>query len=496
MENNLVLKKIPGDYALKHRILPLDDTGNQVVVAMTEAGSRELLKELQFVLGATISVEIWPEDRLLTAICAAYNLQPPVENGIEDTADSGFHFIEKQQTNGRPESETDRGEDRSVINLVNRFISKAIQMKASDIHVESYEDQFRIRFRIDGKLMPVDVAHKGKRQAIVSRLKIMADMDIAEKRRPQDGRIRMANGAKKVDIRVSTMPTDFGEKVVLRILDKSSLSLSLDNLGIDNSILLSFKKVLQMPYGMVLVTGPTGSGKTTSLYAALQFLNRPEINVITIEDPIEYNLPGINQTMVRSDIGLAFSGILRTVLRQDPNVIMLGEIRDSETAEIAVRSALTGHMVLSTLHTNDAISTIVRLVDMGIEPFLVANSLKMVLAQRLIRKICQNCRGPAPVDWQRYQNYNLPDDIQQHVFYRGAGCGRCNNTGYQGREAVIEALVIDDDFAGQIMAGATMTDLRRLAAAKGLKHLNDIALQRALDGRTTLAEVVSETFVG
>ncbi len=498
MEN--LQKIIPANYAVKNKVLPLDSENGQVTVAMANAGNHELLSELRFIFNKKIIPEEWAEKELLEAIYQAYQLTD--ERLTAEGNNLNFEYLEKR-VDAPVGEESPKVEDRSVIQLVNRFISEAIRLKASDIHVESYEDDFRIRFRIDGKLIEYDKPARIKKQSIVSRLKIMADLDIAEKRRPQDGRIRMSqrdqflkNGPKTVDIRVSTMPTDFGEKVVLRILDKSALKLSLDLVGFDDRVLENFRKILKMPYGLVLVTGPTGSGKTTTLYAALNYVNHPDVNIITIEDPVEYNLHGINQTMIKPEIGLTFAGILRTVLRQDPNIIMVGEIRDSETAEIAVRAALTGHLVLSTLHTNDAISTIIRLTDMGIEPFLVANSLKMVIAQRLIRKNCPKCKTTDHIDREFFDKYHLPDTIRQHRFYRGEGCQYCNHTGFSGREAVIEHLVMDDDFSDLILNRANLTELRTLAKKKGLATLSDIGLNKAIDGTTSLPEVIYETFMG
>jgi len=494
-----LLKTIPASYALKNHVLPLREENGVVVIAIAETSNTDLLNELKFIFNKDIITEQWPEEKLLAAIREKYQLSGEELSG--EKSSRGFEYLEKKATNAA-EGDLPKVEDRSVIQLVNKFISEAIRLKASDIHVESYEEDFRIRFRIDGKLVEYERPPKNKRQPLISRLKIMADMDIAEKRRPQDGRIRMSqrdhsvkSGDKTVDIRVSTLPTDFGEKVVLRILDKSSLKLSLDALGFEKKVLTDFKKVLKMPYGMVLVTGPTGSGKTTTLYAALNFLNKPDVNIITIEDPIEYNLPGINQTMVKPEIGLAFAGILRTVLRQDPNIIMVGEIRDSETAEIAVRSALTGHLVLSTLHTNDAISTIVRLIDMGVEAFLVANSLKIVIAQRLIRKICPKCRTEDKEALAQFQHHNLPAELKEITHYKGAGCQYCNQTGFSGREAIIEHLIIDDEFARLILNNADIGQLRAFAKSKNLMSLKEAGFQKVLGGKTTLAEVISETFV-
>lgn len=488
-----LIKMIPADYALKHRILPIKGKTGNITIATANPGNSELAQELRFIFNQKIIFEQWPEDRLLTAIHKAYQFNGHQPENAASADDQPFEHVEKHLSQ-TTDAHVPKVEDRSVIQLVNRFISEAIRQKASDIHVESYENTFRIRFRIDGKLMEFEKPPGSKRQAIVSRLKIVADMDIAEKRRPQDGRIRMKSGQRTVDIRVSTLPTDFGEKVVLRILDKSALQLSLENLGMSPEVLSRFQKVLKMPYGMVLVTGPTGSGKTTTLYAALNYLNRPDVNIITIEDPIEYNLQGINQTMVRADIGLTFANILRTVLRQDPNIIMLGEIRDGETAEIAVRSALTGHLVLSTLHTNDAVSTIVRLIDMGVEPFLVANSLKMVVAQRLIRKICPHCKTADKDAWQRFQHYHFPKKMETYPLYKGAGCQHCHQTGFSGREALIEHIIIDEEFAQHIQRDANIGELRALARSKGFTTLKQAGLKKAIEGKTTLAEVIGETF--
>ncbi|MCB0311958.1 MAG: type II/IV secretion system protein [Calditrichaeota bacterium] len=487
-------KLLPAEYALAHAILPTGHRNGTVLMAAAVEPDINLLNELQLLFDRQIEIELWSRQELLEAIREKYQLRPGQSPVDKETAQ--FEHLERHSQQAPPAANTVAGEDdHTVIHLVNRFISEAIRLKASDIHVESYENLFRIRFRIDGKLVESEKPPVAKRQAIISRLKIMADMDIAEKRRPQDGRIRMKNSHQTIDIRVSTLPTDFGEKIVLRILDKSALQLSLDALSMGEDILARFKQVLQLPFGMVLVTGPTGSGKTTTLYAALEFLNREDVNIITIEDPVEYNLTGINQTMVKADIGLTFSSILRTVLRQDPNIIMLGEIRDGETAEIAVRSALTGHLVLSTLHTNDALSTVVRLIDMGIEPFLVANSLKLVMAQRLVRKICPHCKTVDNDSRRQFERYDLPDRVLKSPLYRGAGCSHCYHTGFSGRQALIEAVVIDDDFAQLIGNQADIYRLRELAGSKQIPTLRDAGIQKVVDGETTLGEVVAETWV-
>jgi type IV pilus assembly protein PilB len=484
-----IFKLIPVKYALKHCILPLGYDNSSVKIAMTDSNNCKLLNELQFIFNKRILPEVWDEGKIKEEINKRYQIS---EDKIELNTAESFEYIDKESEKSG-ESIFPKNNDQSVIKIVNNLISDAIHIRASDIHIESYEDDFRVRLRVDGKLIEHEKPPKERKQAIISRLKIMANMDIAEKRRPQDGRIRVQNGSKAVDIRVSTLPTDFGEKVVLRILDKSSLKLSLDALGFENEVLENFKKVLRLPYGMILVTGPTGSGKTTTLYSALNYINSIDANIITIEDPIEYNLQGINQTMVRSDIGLTFASILRTILRQDPNIIMVGEIRDSETAEIAIRAALTGHLVLSTLHTNDALSTIIRLIDMGIESFLVACSLKMVVAQRLVRKTCPYCKQKKDVEWDKLNSYQLSPALKSHSFYQGKGCSKCNQTGFSGREAIIEQIIIDDDFSELITNNASVLELGQLAKRKGLSCIKEVALKKAIAGITSLEEVIYET---
>jgi type IV pilus assembly protein PilB len=345
---------------------------------------------------------------------------------------------------------------------------------------------------LDGVLREVLQVAPSHVKPLLSRLKIMADLDIAEKRRPQDGRIRVKQGESTIDIRVSTLPTDFGEKMVLRILDKSRIELNLQKLGFEERNLKVFRRTIRLPYGMVLVTGPTGSGKTTTLYAALQEINRPELNITTIEDPIEYNLAGINQTHVRPEIGLTFAAALRSILRQDPNVIMVGEIRDSETAEIAIRAALTGHLVFSTLHTNDAPSAITRLVDMGVEPFLVASSVKLILAQRLLRHLCPHCRTPVVASPEQAEELGLRGDGH---FFRGKGCQACSQLGYRGRTAAVELLPVGNGLGAMISRGASANDLRSQAQAEGMVPLREAALSKAARGETSLDEVIRETAV-
>ena len=378
----------------------------------------------------------------------------------------------------------------SVASQVNTLIHRAIEMRASDIHIEPYEGLLRLRYRLDGVLQEMGELSLAQKDAILSRLKIMARLDIAEKRRPQDGRIRIGKDNKTVDLRVSTLPTEFGEKIVLRILDKSEQRLELRQLGFDEANLRQFRKAIANPYGMILVTGPTGSGKTTTLYAALSELNTPEVNITTIEDPIEYNLPGINQTQVRSDIGLTFSAALRAILRQDPNIIMVGEVRDRETAEIAIRSALTGHMVFSTLHTNDAPSAITRLIDMGIEPFLVASSVRLVMAQRLVRRICPQCKTEYTPEQEVVAELGLQN---QHRFYHGSGCEHCNGTGFKGRVALIELMPVSDVLSELVIKQSGAHELKKQALGDGMVTLRQSGIQKIKEGVTTVEEVIRET---
>ncbi len=419
-----ILALVPKSFALEALVLPLSFTDDTLTVAVPTGDADRLARDLGFMIGKKIDLIAVDTETLRKAIERHYGI-PVASSRRRGLGEAQFVSVRDQDA---PMEVVAEG---SAIGPVNRIISEAIETGASDIHIEPYERSFRIRYRIDGVLCEVESPPHAASKSITSRLKIMANLDIAEKRRPQDGRIRVRQGDHTIDIRVSTLPTDFGEKVVLRILDKSQLHLDLSGLGFESRDLTVFKRTIYLPYGMILVTGPTGSGKTTTLYAALNEINRPEVNITTIEDPIEYNLQGINQTHIRADIGLTFAAALRSILRQDPNVIMVGEIRDSETANIAVRSALTGHLVFSTLHTNDAPSAITRLVDMGVEPFLVASSVKMILAQRLLRKLCDKCKVPA--EPTREQREELQLNGKAYRFCSKQGCPECSNLGYKGR---------------------------------------------------------------
>jgi len=391
-----------------------------------------------------------------------------------------------------------QGEEAPVIKLVNVLLMSAIQKGASDIHIEPYEKELRVRYRIDGLLYNVMTPPMKFRDAITSRIKIMSKLDIAEKRLPQDGRIKIRfadNGAAKdIDFRVSCLPTLFGEKIVMRLLDKDKLMLDMTKLGFEAESLAKFELQIQKPWGMVLVTGPTGSGKTNTLYSSISRINQPDTNIMTAEDPVEFNLPGINQVQVRENIGLNFAAALRAFLRQDPNIILVGEIRDFETAEIAVKAALTGHLVLSTLHTNDAPSTVNRLMNMGIEPFLVASSVNLICAQRLVRRVCQACKQPHPTPAPALVQAGFSqEDAQQVVPVKGAGCEKCNNTGYKGRVGLYEVMEVTDELRELVLVGASALELRRKAIEEGMITLRQSGLRKVRDGMTTIEEVARET---
>ena len=475
-----VLALVPKALATKLSVLPVALEEGCVICAVAEGADGSSLRDLEFVTGKTIRCLPVPAVQLAEAVARVYRT-----SSAPDETD-----LRPRSGTSRAGTQSGGSGDGSAVSLANALVSDAVRMGASDIHVEPYETFLRIRYRLDGVLQEVSHPSVSAGRTLISRLKIMADLDIAEKRRPQDGRIRVKEDGRTIDIRVSTLPTDFGEKVVLRLLDKSRLQLDLSKLGFEVDDLQTFQKALRLPHGMILVTGPTGSGKTTTLYAALNYINNPGINITTIEDPIEYNLPGINQTHVRSDIGLTFAAALRSILRQDPNVVMVGEIRDGETAEIAIRAALTGHLVLSTLHTNDAPSAITRLTDMGIEPFLLAASLKMVLAQRLLRRLCAACREVDRLKSDAEPAEEPPLPSRQS---RVRGCPECGGTGYRGRKAVYEILPVEGAIADLVATGATPSAIVSKARAQGFRTLREVALLQAASGESSREEVLRET---
>lgn len=499
-----VIKLIPADVARKYNILPVNKTGATLTIAMADPTNVFAMDDIKFMTGYNVEPVVASELGIKAAIDNYYGTTSALElkKVMEDlqTAESADLEVLEDEDELDVESLTDASEEAPVVKLVNLILGDAIKRGASDIHVEPYEKEFRVRFRVDGILYEVMNPPLKLRDALTSRLKILAKLDISEKRLPQDGRIKLKmklnDKMKEIDFRVSVLPTLFGEKVVLRLLDKDNLRLDMTKLGFEPESLAHFEEAIFKPFGMVLVTGPTGSGKTNTLYSALSKVNSPEVNIMTAEDPVEFNLPGINQVQMKEQIGLNFATTLRSFLRQDPNIILVGEIRDFETAEIAIKAALTGHLVLSTLHTNDAPSTINRLMNMGIEPFLVATSILLIAAQRLVRRICSSCREEVEIGAQALLNIGYKkDEPGTFKIYKGRGCERCNNTGYKGRVGLVEVMVIDNDLREMILSGASSMEIKRKAAENGMISLRRSGLIKIRDGVTTIEEVVRETML-
>ncbi|HZI20344.1 MAG TPA: type IV-A pilus assembly ATPase PilB [Pyrinomonadaceae bacterium] len=517
-----VIRLIPREVAEKYMVLPLSRVGATLTLAMVDPTNVFAMDDVKFMTGLNIEPVVVSEAGVQQAISRYYAQSKEIElaGAAGDEDDPAAHLPPSKamtldqldlDAEGAENLEvideedeidlsnlTRMSEDAPVVRLVNVLLADSLQRGASDIHIEPYEKEMRIRFRIDGVLYDVMHPPMRLRDALTSRIKIMSKLDIAEKRLPQDGRIKIklkANGrSRELDFRVSTLPTLFGEKVVMRLLDKEKLMLDMTKLGFEPESLVKFQRNIVKPYGMVLVTGPTGSGKTNTLYSALQSLNTPETNIMTAEDPVEFNLPGINQVQMKEQIGLNFAAALRSFLRQDPNIILVGEIRDFETAEIAIKAALTGHLVLSTLHTNDAPSTISRLMNMGIEPFLVATSVNLIQAQRLIRRICSDCKAEHAVPPEALIEVGFkPDEARQLKTYKGRGCKTCNETGYKGRIGLYEVMEITDEVRELILIGASALELRKRAIEDGMISLRESGLHKIRSGVTTLEEVVRET---
>jgi len=484
------LALIPKELAVKLKIFPLELQEDKLKILIGDYVDKNIINDLRFVTHKWVELIKVDPFFILELIEKQYPQIPSQRERIENHSSLTFKTYHKDSALEVKQLKQEV-EKAPIVKLVNSLITQAISMGASDIHLEPFDNEFKVRYRIDGLLNEMETIPKDKKAAVISRLKIMAELDIAERRRPQDGRIRVEGNEKIIDIRVSTLPTDFGEKVVLRILDKSQLNLELEQLGFDERRLTLFKEKIKLPYGMILVTGPTGAGKTTTLYAALNYIKNPDINILTIEDPIEYNLGGINQSQVKPEIDFTFANALRSFLRQDPNVIMVGEIRDFETMEIAIRAALTGHLVLSTLHTNDAPSAITRLLDMGAEPFLVSSSVTLVLAQRLVRRICEKCKAQTEISGEIKEKLGLVNG--NPTFYKGSGCPYCNFTGYKGRIAVFEIMNISEKISELIVKKATASEIRNQAKKEGMLSLREDAIKKMLLGITTAEEVIRET---
>lgn len=475
-----LLNIIPENIAKRYQVVPLRKEGNKLMVAMADPLDYFAIEDLRMSTGFNIEPAISTKDDIQRAIARFYGLQDSMEQVMQDFSDEE-EIKETEITD----------EDSPVVRLVNQMLQQAVQLRVSDIHVDPMETKVMIRYRIDGQLRTERVLPKSMQGIITARLKIMANLNIAERRLPQDGRIKMQVDLRNVDIRVSTLPTVFGEKVVMRILDLSFGIKEVEKLDFNKRNLVLFKKMIQKPYGILLITGPTGSGKTTTLYSALNQLNQENVNIITIEDPVEYQLEGINQVQVNPVTGLTFAAGLRSILRQDPNIIMVGEIRDLETAEIAVRASLTGHLVLSTLHTNDAISSIMRLRDMGVEPYLIASSLIGVVSQRLVRRICPDCKQSYQPNEQE-KIFLQKRGISLETLYRGRGCGSCNQTGYRGRIAIHEVLYMEDEMRRMIVQNQTLQELKKHALNNHMIQLVDDGILKASQGLTTLQEVIRE----
>jgi type IV pilus assembly protein PilB len=484
---------IPGDVAIKFMALPVAKTGRRLIVAMANPSNIFAIDDIKFITGFEVEPRVASEALLKKGLDRAYdsaNTMADVMKGMEED----LAVVEEDDGAAEAESGLAGMDEAPIVKLVNSLIADAVRKGASDIHIEPYEKTMRVRFRIDGVLQEMMAPPFKFKPAILSRLKIMAELDIAERRVPQDGRIKIKVLNRTIDLRVSSLPTIFGEKIVMRILDKANLNIDLEKLGFEPQSMKDFVSAIASPYGMVLVTGPTGSGKTTTLYSALSRVNTPEVNVMTAEDPVEYNLDGINQVLVHEDVGLTFSAALKAFLRQDPNIIMVGEIRDLDTGSIAVKAALTGHLVLSTLHTNDAASAIGRLIDMGVEPFLVSSSLNLILAQRLVRRVCSGCKRPITLKAEVIEELQLTAvDLDGATFFDGEGCVECNNTGYRGRQGVYEVMPMSPKLGDLVLDRASAGEIKKLAIEQGMLTLRRDALQKLRRGLTTAEEVLKET---
>jgi type IV pilus assembly protein PilB len=487
-----IMSIVPRDMAKANKLVPIARLNGKLFVAMADPTNVLALDDLK----RRVHLEIVPmiaTDRAVNDALSGAHGAGNMSEVLRQVSEEAVQANEVEvQVSKREEIDLDRlasdSEDAPVIKIVNLILAQAVKEKASDIHIEPFQNTLKLRYRVDGELILAESPPKALQLAITSRIKILAGLNIAERRVPQDGRFRIKVLGKEIDLRISILPTAHGEKIVIRILDKAQLTGSIDQMGMDQDTLSKFKKAIDAPHGMILVTGPTGSGKTTTLYSVLQELNSPQYNIVTVEDPIEYELSGINQVAVRADIGMDFSSALRSILRQDPDIVMVGEIRDNETADIAVKAALTGHQVLSTLHTNDAAGAITRLDDMGIEPFLISSSILMACAQRLVRRVCTNCREEFVPEPEILEKLGVKES-KDAVFYHGSGCDRCKGRGYLGRLALIEAMPISESIRRLIIKRASAAILKNQAMSEGMKTLRMVGVEKALEGVTTLEEI-------
>jgi len=491
------LQALSHEFATRYTVFPLEADANEIELAVADPLDMDVIDNIGHLLNRTVTTRVAPLSAIKEAIEQHY--------GKSEAASQVHSMFQGQEgeDEGRVSADVELpgaddesvGEDEApIIRYVHKVISEALQRRASDIHLEPLEKRFRVRYRIDGVLHEVENPPKRLQPSIISRLKLMSNVSIAEKRTPQDGRINIRVGEKVIDLRVSTLPTAFGESIVMRILDKEGLNLGLPELGFFSDDQATFERIIALPDGIFLVTGPTGSGKSTTLYSALNYVNHPDRKIITVEDPVEYEMPGINQVQVKREVGMTFAAALRSMLRQAPNVIMVGEIRDKETAEIAVNASLTGHMVFSTLHTNDAPSAVSRLIDIGIKPFLVSASVRAVLAQRLVRRICPNCKEPFEPEEHHLKALNLrSEQIEEANFRRGAGCPKCSSTGFRGRVGVFEMFTVNDEISQLIYEDRGLVELRRRAREMGMRTMREDGIRKIMAGSTTPSEVLHAT---
>jgi type IV pilus assembly protein PilB len=492
-----ILKLIPSEFAVKHQVLPLRRVARTLTVAMSNPTDLGVIDDLKFLTRLDIEPVIAGDFTLKRIVEREYDSGDEKINELLKQFDQDdVEVVAEEQEDVNLTSLQQAVEEAPVVKLINGILTDAVQRGASDIHFECYEKDIRVRYRIDGVLQEIMRPPLKMRAALISRFKILSDLNIAERRVPQDGRLKLRFGKRVIDFRVSTLPTLFGEKIVLRILDKGNLTLDLEKFGMEPKAEQDFMKAIMNPYGMVLVTGPTGSGKTTTLYSALSKINTAEVNIMTAEDPVEYNLHGINQVLVRTDVGMSFAAALRAFLRQDPNIIMVGEIRDLETGSIAIKAALTGHLVLSTLHTNDAPSTITRMVDMGIEPFNVASAVNLITAQRLVRRICGNCKEEVTYPDEYLNAAAISDEDRATPFFRGKGCDQCGGSGYRGRQGLYEVMAMSPTLRRMILASASTAELQAQAISEGMLTLRMDGMLKVRNGITTLEEVIKETAAG
>lgn len=493
---------LPREIAQNHKIVPVSRLENKLFIAMSDPLNVLAVDDVKRITKLEVSTMIASEKAItdkLNSLDASKGgsmediIQDAAKKGLDDDG-SGVETVNEAVEEVNLDQLAASSEEAPVIKLANIIVMQAIKDRASDIHIEPFEKGLRLRYRVDGALMDATPPPKNMQLALASRFKIMSCLDIAERRLPQDGRMRVRVAGKDYDLRVSIMPTVHGEKIVLRVLDKGNLSASLDKLGLDPDTFTQFKHAVDAPHGLILVTGPTGSGKTTTLYSALNELNSPAFNIVTVEDPVEFQIPGINQVPVKKEIGLTFASALRSILRQDPDIVMIGEIRDTETAEIAIEASLTGHQVLSTMHCNDAPGAIARLDDMGIAPFLISSSVILSCAQRLMRRICSHCKEPVTYPAKMFHDLMIDPSVFDGVtLYRGRGCDRCKNSGYAGRLAVIEAMTVSDEIRKLIISRSNSRELSKVAIGQGMRTLRMVALDRARDGVSTLEQVLVMT---